>query len=70
MKCFIRSASWVTAGFGQRFAGKGGINFQCQAPIALGVQTRKGELTAVRYCEAEGGPSERPSEIPGLSEED
>ncbi|KAI9933627.1 hypothetical protein MW887_008100 [Aspergillus wentii] len=27
LKCFIRSASWVTAGFGQRFAGKGGSNF-------------------------------------------
>lgn len=29
MKCFIRSTSWVTAGFGQRFAGKGGANFKC-----------------------------------------
>ncbi|CAI7674093.1 unnamed protein product [Penicillium viridicatum] len=28
LKCFIRSASWVTAGFGQRFAGKGGSNFK------------------------------------------
>lgn len=28
MKCFIRSTSWVTAGFGQRFAGKNGQNFQ------------------------------------------
>lgn len=28
MKCFIRSTSWVTAGFGQRFAGKDGKNFQ------------------------------------------
>ncbi|KAH6884928.1 steroid monooxygenase [Thelonectria olida] len=27
MKCFIRSASWVTGGFGQRFAGKNGTNF-------------------------------------------
>ena len=31
LKCFIRSASWVTAGFGQRFAGKGGSNFKCSA---------------------------------------
>ncbi|KAE8158896.1 hypothetical protein BDV40DRAFT_291389 [Aspergillus tamarii] len=31
LKCFIRSASWVTAGFGQRFAGKGGTNFQYTA---------------------------------------
>ncbi|KAI1400682.1 putative dimethylaniline monooxygenase [Hypoxylon fuscum] len=28
MKCFIRSPGWVTAGFGQRFAGKGGSNFK------------------------------------------
>lgn len=28
LKCFIRSASWVTGGFGQRFAGKGGTNFE------------------------------------------
>lgn len=28
MKCFIRSTSWVTAGFGQRFAGKNGANFR------------------------------------------
>ncbi|KAL4900897.1 hypothetical protein BDW74DRAFT_170468 [Aspergillus multicolor] len=28
LKCFIRSQSWVTASFGQRFAGKGGTNFQ------------------------------------------
>ncbi|CAH0042269.1 unnamed protein product [Clonostachys rhizophaga] len=28
MKCFIRSAAWVTASFGQRFAGKGGTNFE------------------------------------------
>ncbi|KAK2596341.1 hypothetical protein N8I77_013237 [Diaporthe amygdali] len=28
LKCFIRSASWVTGGFGQRFAGKGGVNFE------------------------------------------
>ncbi|KAL1863105.1 hypothetical protein Daus18300_008097 [Diaporthe australafricana] len=28
LKCFIRSASWVTGGFGQRFAGKGGVNFK------------------------------------------
>jgi hypothetical protein len=27
MKCFVRSTSWVTAGFGQRFAGKEGKNF-------------------------------------------
>ncbi|POR31118.1 Putative sterigmatocystin biosynthesis monooxygenase stcW [Tolypocladium paradoxum] len=27
MKCFIRSESWVTAGFGQQFAGKAGANF-------------------------------------------
>ncbi|THX76756.1 steroid monooxygenase [Aureobasidium pullulans] len=27
MKCFVRSTSWVTAGFGQRFAGKDGVNF-------------------------------------------
>lgn len=30
LKCFIRSASWVTGGFGQRFAGKGGVNFKCE----------------------------------------
>lgn len=30
LKCFIRSASWVTGGFGQRFAGKGGTNFECE----------------------------------------
>ena len=28
MKCFVRSTSWVTAGFGQRFAGKEGKNFK------------------------------------------
>ncbi|KAF7555614.1 hypothetical protein G7046_g6521 [Stylonectria norvegica] len=28
MKCFIRSASWVTGSFGQRFARKGGANFE------------------------------------------
>ena len=28
MKCFVRSTSWVTAGFGQRFAGKEGKNFE------------------------------------------
>lgn len=28
MKSFIRSPGWVTAGFGQRFAGKGGTNFK------------------------------------------
>jgi hypothetical protein len=27
MKCFIRSPGWVTAAFGQRFAGKGGTNY-------------------------------------------
>lgn len=27
MECFIRSPGWVTAGFGQRFAGKNGSNF-------------------------------------------
>lgn len=32
MKCFIRSTSWVTAGFGQRFAGKNGANFDCKVP--------------------------------------
>lgn len=31
LKCFIRSQSWVTASFGQRFAGKGGTNFKCEA---------------------------------------
>ena len=30
MKCFIRSAAWITASFGQRFAGKNGANFQCK----------------------------------------
>jgi hypothetical protein len=30
LKCFIRSASWVTAGFGSSFAGKDGGNFKCQ----------------------------------------
>lgn len=29
LKCFIRSASWVTAGFGSNFAGKDGTNFKC-----------------------------------------
>ncbi|KAL5352334.1 hypothetical protein ACLOAV_002281 [Pseudogymnoascus australis] len=28
LKCFIRSASWVTAGFGSSFAGKDGGNFK------------------------------------------
>ncbi|KAF1845296.1 FAD/NAD(P)-binding domain-containing protein [Cucurbitaria berberidis CBS 394.84] len=28
MKCFIRSSSWVTGGFAQKFAGKGGSNFK------------------------------------------
>ncbi|EMR70578.1 putative flavin-binding monooxygenase protein [Eutypa lata UCREL1] len=28
MECFIRSPGWVTAGFGQRFAGKNGANFK------------------------------------------
>ncbi|KAL4819975.1 hypothetical protein BDW67DRAFT_181685 [Aspergillus spinulosporus] len=28
LTCFIRSQSWVTASFGQRFAGKGGTNFK------------------------------------------
>ncbi|KAJ3549988.1 hypothetical protein NM208_g224 [Fusarium decemcellulare] len=28
MKCFLRSAAWVTGGFGQRFAGKNGTNFK------------------------------------------
>ncbi|KAH6685981.1 steroid monooxygenase [Plectosphaerella plurivora] len=28
LTCFIRSASWVTGGFGQRFAGKNGTNFK------------------------------------------
>ncbi|KAL4934075.1 flavin-containing monooxygenase [Aspergillus undulatus] len=28
LRCFIRSQSWVTASFGQRFAGKGGTNFK------------------------------------------
>lgn len=27
LSCFIRSTSWVTAGFGQRYAGKDGANF-------------------------------------------
>ncbi|KAI0172817.1 putative dimethylaniline monooxygenase [Hypoxylon sp. FL1284] len=27
MKCFIRSPGWVTTGYAQRFAGKGGANF-------------------------------------------
>ncbi|KKY27757.1 putative flavin-binding monooxygenase [Diplodia seriata] len=27
LTCFIRSTSWVTAGFGQRYAGKDGANF-------------------------------------------
>ncbi|KAK9422621.1 putative Sterigmatocystin biosynthesis monooxygenase stcW [Seiridium unicorne] len=31
MKPFIRSPGWVTAGFGQRFAGKGGTNFEYTA---------------------------------------
>lgn len=30
MSCFIRSAAWITAGFGQRFAGKNGKNFDCK----------------------------------------
>lgn len=30
LKCFIRSASWVTAGFGSNFAGKDGANFKCE----------------------------------------
>lgn len=30
MKCFIRSAAWITASFGQRFAGKNGANFKCK----------------------------------------
>ncbi|RDW59448.1 hypothetical protein BP6252_12535 [Coleophoma cylindrospora] len=28
LKCFIRSTSWVTAGFGSNFAGKDGANFK------------------------------------------
>ncbi|KAI3395650.1 hypothetical protein diail_1015 [Diaporthe ilicicola] len=28
LKCFIRSATWVTGVVGQRFAGKGGVNFK------------------------------------------
>ncbi|EME42128.1 hypothetical protein DOTSEDRAFT_89605 [Dothistroma septosporum NZE10] len=28
LKCFIRSTSWVTAGFGQKFAGENGANFK------------------------------------------
>jgi hypothetical protein len=34
LKCFIRSASWVTAGFGSSFAGKDGGNFKCQLTMA------------------------------------
>lgn len=30
LKCFIRSASWVTAGFGSSFAGRDGGNFKCR----------------------------------------
>lgn len=28
MTCFLRSSSWITAGFGQRFAGPNGTNFE------------------------------------------
>lgn len=48
MKCFIRSASWVTAGFGQRFAGKGGTNYKCMficvfcAPLNLAKEATRG----------------------------
>jgi cation diffusion facilitator CzcD-associated flavoprotein CzcO len=30
LKCFIRSTSWVTAGFGSNFAGENGANFKCK----------------------------------------
>lgn len=30
MTCFLRSAAWVTGGFGQRFAGKNGSNYKCE----------------------------------------
>ncbi|KAK2599056.1 hypothetical protein QQS21_005462 [Conoideocrella luteorostrata] len=33
MKCFIRSAAWITAAFGQRFAGPNGTNFKCNLTI-------------------------------------
>jgi cation diffusion facilitator CzcD-associated flavoprotein CzcO len=28
---FIRSPTWITAGFAQKFAGPGGTNFECEA---------------------------------------
>ena len=30
LKCFIRSATWVTAGFAQKYAGEHGENFNCK----------------------------------------
>jgi hypothetical protein len=44
LKCFIRSASWVTAGFGQRFAGKGGSNFKCKDSLKAGPIKSQSEI--------------------------
>ena len=38
LQCFIRSASWVTAGFGSNFAGKDGGNFKCSSSKPLQVR--------------------------------
>jgi cation diffusion facilitator CzcD-associated flavoprotein CzcO len=33
--CWIRSPTWITAGFAQRFAGPGGENFSCKASFKM-----------------------------------
>lgn len=48
MKCFVRSTSWVTAGFGQRFAGPDGKNFNCECS-ACELSREKTTNDFVRY---------------------
>jgi cation diffusion facilitator CzcD-associated flavoprotein CzcO len=66
LKCFIRSQSWVTASFGQRFAGKGGTNFKCK-PDSVSL-IPKGFPTdwKIRQRKAKGDPTIRPGEIPSI----
>jgi cation diffusion facilitator CzcD-associated flavoprotein CzcO len=35
---WVRSPTWVTAGFAQKFAGPNGTNFECKQTVIAGIQ--------------------------------
>lgn len=53
LKSFIRSTTWITAGFGQRFAAPGGTNFKCEHSSSLSTEPGADHFSSCRHRRTE-----------------